>query len=110
MTLWLKYLSLSLSLSIVPTEACLAQPLELNCSTSTDNESTYFPDIPIDNISLADAIGDSPYLSQMYIYSFQPVINTSCSGKTNNYRILFRKCSTCPKQYHTNEHSPSENN
>ena len=72
--------SLSLSLSLSP---CLAQPLELNCSTSAEDESTYFPNIPVDNISLTDAIGDSPYLSEVYIYSFQPLINDSCGGKTD---------------------------
>ena len=55
----------------------------MNCSTSAEDESTYFPNIPVDNISLADAIGDSPYLSQVYIYSFQPVTDNSCSGKTD---------------------------
>ena len=64
------------------TETCLAQPLELNCSADI-GDSTYFPNIPIDNVSLADAIGDSPYLSNIYAYSFPPITNGGCSqGKT----------------------------
>lgn len=60
------------------TETCLAQPLELNCSADI-GDSTYFPNTPIDNVSLADAIGDSPYLSNLYVYSFSPIIDGSCS-------------------------------
>ena len=57
--------------------------LEWVCSSSTRNELTYFPNIPIDKSSLADSIRDSSYLSNTYyIYSFQPLINDSCSGKT----------------------------
>ena len=57
--------------------------LEWVCSSSTRNELTYFPNIPIDKSSLADSIRDSSYLSNTYyIYPFQPLINDSCSGKT----------------------------
>ena len=57
--------------------------LEWVCSSSTRNELTYFPNIPIDKSSLADSVRDSSHLSNTYyIYSFQTLINDSCNRKT----------------------------
>ena len=57
--------------------------LEWTCSSSTPGPN-YFPNVPIDSSSVADAIRGSPYISQTYVYPFQPAtISGSCKGKTH---------------------------
>ena len=72
------------NIPIVHAGTCLSQQLLWTCSPSSETNTTYFPNIPIDNSSLASSISDSPYLSsfRLYTYRFQPVINESCNGKT----------------------------
>ena len=56
--------------------------LEWTCSSSTPGPN-YFPNVPIDSSSVANAIRGSPYISPTYVYSFQPAISGSCKGKTH---------------------------
>jgi hypothetical protein len=65
---------------IVHAGTCLSQPLLWTCPTSTDNERSYFPNISFHDDFLANSVRGSPYLSGLYVYRFQPLINSSCNS------------------------------
>jgi hypothetical protein len=64
----------------MPAGMCLAQPLLWTCPASSDNEPSYFPNISFDDDSLANSVQGSDYLSGLYVYRFQPLINSSCNS------------------------------
>ncbi len=64
---------------IIHAGTCLSQPLLWTCPTSSDNKPSHFPNISFDDDSLANSVRGSPYLSGLYVYRFQPLINSSCN-------------------------------
>ena len=69
-----------LSLVILAGTCLSDQPLLWTCPESTDNKTAYFPNIAFDENSLANSVRGSPYLSGLYVYRFEPVINDSCNS------------------------------
>ncbi len=78
-------------ITFVYTGTCSAQSLLWTCPASSDNEVVYFPNITIDQDSLANSVQDSPYLSEigLYVYRFQPMITDVCNDGEISVQFCF---------------------